>query len=135
MTWSEWHRFSDLKENPAENCGKGVYRVRATLGKDRAVPIHRVCGVDADGILYIGQGNLCDRIGLLMNIWQDDPKRHHHFTSTYIDYCDLDRIADRKLLEVQWNECDDPEAEERRLIDEYVREFGELPPGNLKTGG
>jgi hypothetical protein len=63
MPWSDWSRFSELNVNPATNCKSDVYQVRATLKSRKPVPIHRACGVDHDGVLYIGQGILEDRVG------------------------------------------------------------------------
>ncbi len=56
--WSEWHRFIQMKCNPAEPYNRGVYQVRATYEDRRPIPIQRACDTDADGIIYIGEGGL-----------------------------------------------------------------------------
>lgn len=134
LNWSEWCRFSEFKSNPCEGLREGVYQVRAVLANGNPVLIHRACGVDTMGLLYIGCGGLNGRVGYLMNIWVDDPKRHHNFTQTFIDYLRLDRIADRRLLEVRWAETDNSRRVESELIDSYAQAFGDLPPGNLTPG-
>ena len=135
LAWQAWLRFAEMKDNPCEHCGDGVYQVRATLKNRNPILIHRACGVDTEGILYIGRGNLCSRVGLLMNICAEDPKHHHHFTGNFVDYLRLDRIADREFLEIRWVETDQPKQIEADLVDDYVKKFGDLPPGNLTTGG
>ena len=132
--WGSWVRLRDLAVNPCADCGKGVYQIRATLKNGWSVPIHRACGVDYEGILYIGEGNLCERVGYVTNAWKGDAKAHHQFTSTFTTYKRLDRIVDREFLEVRWYEIDDCKQEEARLIDEYVHKFGDLPPGNNRPG-
>jgi hypothetical protein len=54
--WQKWCRFADLARNPCEQCGDGFYQVRATLKNGNPIMIQRACGVDPDGILYIGRG-------------------------------------------------------------------------------
>jgi hypothetical protein len=134
MPWTNWLRFSEKNVNPATSCKSGVYQVRATLMSRKPVPIHRACGVDYDGILYIGQGILEDRVGLLMNIHQDNAKFHHDFTRKFNEI-GFERICDREFLEIRWLECDEPLKEERRLLEEYKKQFGDIPPGNLNLGG
>lgn len=136
ISWAPWVRFSEMDRNPCENCGKGVYQVRVMLrGTGKPAPIHRACSVDNDGILYIGEGGLAGRVGFLMNLLQEDAKDPRWFRPTFTDYKVLNRIADREMLEVRWAETDDCKQEEKRLIDEYAAKFGEIPPGNNKTGG
>lgn len=131
MSWSEWHRFSELKANPADNCKVGVYQVRITTGDRRPVSVPRACCPDAEGILYIGCGYLPDRVGRLLRIFERDPKHHHNFIWVYLTY-GLERIGDRKLLEVRWMECEEFKYEEQRLMEEYKLRTGDIPPGNLK---
>jgi hypothetical protein len=45
---------------------------------------------------------------------------------------DLKRICNRKFLEVRWMECDEFALEERKLLNEYKRRTGDIPPGNRK---
>lgn len=119
--------------NPATDIrGTGVYRIRATTAPGVAKRICRACKDDDEGIAYIGSSkSLVDRIGELF-----DRQGHagtHSFLGNFKFY-GLDRLCPRESLEIQWYECDDPEAEEERLLDEYKKRFGDLPPGNLKLG-
>jgi hypothetical protein len=131
MPWSNWHRFSQLTKNPAESCKVGVYQVRATSADGQPVSIRRACADDSDGILYIGCGYLPSRIGLLLRIFEPNPKFHHNFIWVFETFS-LERICDRRFLEFRWIECDEYALEERRLLDEYKKRTGDIPPGNRK---
>ena len=126
--WSQWHPITS-KENPASKAGKGVYRVRATRSLGVPVEIQRACDADADGIVYIGQGRLRDRIGALLE--RDDHGGTHELIGTFDDY-QLKRLCKRKHLEVQWLETLEPAEREWQLIEEYKKRTGDIPPGNLK---
>lgn len=135
MEWSPAHPIT-LDRNPAEHLEKkaGVYRVCAMLGNGRAVAIHRACAVDQGGVIYIGAANksLEKRIGDLSHIPRGNPPRkRHELIDNWVDF-DLDRLADRKQLVVQWEVCPNPETEERKLLSQYKTAFGDIPPGNLK---
>lgn len=111
--------------------------MRAVDTKGRPVAIQRALGEDVDGIVYFGEGkNLAERIGRLWWISDVDPSAHvhHPLISTWLHY-DLDRLASRNHLKVRWKICGDHKKEEQRLIDDYKRKLGDLPVGNLSTGG
>lgn len=131
MAWSEWHRFAEMAQNPTENCKMGVYQVRITSPDRKPVTVPRALGNDPDGILYIGCGYLADRVGRLLRIHEPNPKHHHNFISVYLTF-GLEKLGDRRCLEIRWRECEDYAQEERRLLDEYKRRTGDIPPGNRK---
>jgi hypothetical protein len=133
MTWSAWHRFSEMTRNPTEALRIGVYQVRATSQDGEPVTIPRACEFDSEGILYIGCGFLPDRVGRLMRIFEEDPKLHHHFIPVFFHY-GLERICKRQFLVVRWAECENPAFGEARLIDDYRKRTGDIPPGNRKLG-
>ena len=122
------------RENPATDIRRaGVYRVRATTAPGVAKRICRACKDDDEGVVYIGSSkSLVNRIGELLD--REGHAGTHSFLGNFNLYR-LDRICPRELLEIQWYECGNPEAQEERLLDEYKRRFGDLPPGNLKLGG
>jgi hypothetical protein len=88
----------------------------------------------SEGILYIGEGSVVGRVGNLQYIFSEGAKYTHHFIETFDKY-ELSRICDRDFLQIRWIECEDCKSEERRLIEDYKRRFGDIPPGNLKPGG
>lgn len=131
MSWSEWHRFSKTKGNPAEQCKFGVYRVRITTKDRKPVSIPRACGPDHEGILYIGCGDLRARVGRLLRVFKANPDYRRQFHWVYVKY-GLERLGHRDGLEVQWQECEDCRCEEQRLMEEYKLRTGDIPPGNLR---
>lgn len=126
--WSKWHPITST-ENPASKVGKGVYRVRATRSPGVPMDIPRACELDAEGILYIGQGRLRDRIGAFLD--RDSRGGTHELIGTFDDY-QLERICRRVQLEVQWLETPEPAKCEWQLIERYKKRTGDIPPGNLK---
>jgi hypothetical protein len=134
MPWTDWQLISEMKQNLAPNC-KGVYEVAAINQDGTHKSIRRACADDPDGLMYIGAGNLCGRVGLLMELARDDcePKGHHkEFTQTFARYS-LGRICGRRLLALRWLECEGHFDEEKKLLKEYKNRTGDIPPGNLKT--
>jgi len=133
MLWTNWQRFAEMTSNPAPS-RKGVYQIRATAENGTPKTIRRACEDDSDGILYIGEGNLCGRIGYLLEIVREDcePKGHRKsFTPSFARY-GLKRICDRRLLEVRWMECENCKAEEKQLLEAYKVRTGDIPPANLR---
>lgn len=132
-TWSEWFSL-DIKSprNPAQNLGTGVYRIRLTDSTGTPVTIPRALGVDADGIIYIGAGNLCDRIGILMDITRDEPPKEFHNLATTWRRFDLSRLGDRRRLQVQFRICKNEFLEEQQELVDYKTRFGDMPVGNVK---
>lgn len=136
MAWSEWHNFADCGKkhrNPAQDFPfPGVYCIRATVGPNQPKSIPRAIDPDRDGILYFGETqNLMNRIGTLETIYDEKTRSGHDFADTYLVY-ELSRLCDRNLLEISWMECDDPEAEELKLLRAYKKRFGDIPPGNVR---
>ena len=134
IIWTNWQRFCDWDDVSHVPKELGVYQVRACSANGVPLPIDRCCGVDEGGLLYIGEGNLHVRLGSLQYLRYQDGKPHHHFIATFVNY-GLDRIADRKLTEVRWAKITNCKQAEKNMIADYKREFGDLPPGNLKLGG
>lgn len=132
--WTNWQRFSKWKNVSHVPKKLGVYQVRACSADGVPVPIDRCCGVDEDGLLYVGEGNVHVRLGLLQYLGLSDGKHHHHFIATFENY-GLGRIADRELTEVRWAVITNCKQAEKKLIEDYKQKFGDLPPGNLKLGG
>ena len=133
--WSKWHRIADWAQSEFAPNVPGVYRVRATKSPGEPTSIPRACCVDCEGIVYIGEAkSLRGRIGRLS--WACDPNAakhpHHDVISTWLS-CDLNRICDLVSLEVCWVGCDDHKAEERLLLAEYKRTYGDIPVANMKA--
>lgn len=134
LDWDEWQPFSKWVDNSHVPKSLGVYQVRACDEKGVPIAISRSCGVDADGLLYVGEGQLNGRLGLLQYLGQPNSKFHHQFIETF-EYYSLNRIGNRELTEVRWAEVENCKQVEKELIDAYFKKFGDMPPGNLKLGG
>ncbi len=134
LDWKEWQPFREWENNSDVPQKLGVYQVRACSERGRPMPIPRCCGVDESGLLYVGEGRLDVRLGHLWYLCQPKSKFHHHFIRTFEEH-GLSRIANRVLSEVRWTVTDDCKQLERDLIADYCKQFGDLPPGNLKLGG
>lgn len=132
-SWSKWLSLSTLDANPAKNCKSGVYELRICKGRN-PISIPRACCNDAKGILYIGCGNLSDRVWLYVRVFNGKRKSKTQFHWVYEGYC-LERIGDREGLQIRWMECDNCEAEELRLLKKYKKRTGDIPPGNLRLDG
>lgn len=132
--WSEWHRIGDgytMAQEP------GVYVVRLTTAARSPVAIPRAIGVDQDGIVYIGESSsLSNRLGRLLWMTADDiaTRQHHSLIAAWICY-DLERLGSRSLLEVRWRFCIDHKLQERQMIGDYKKRYGDIPVGNCDTGG
>ena len=134
LDWNEWKPFREWKNVSHVPLTRGVYQVRACDEKGVPVQICRSCGEDTDGLLYIGEGQLQNRLGRLQYLGLVDGKAHHHFIATF-GYYGLDRICKREDTEIRWAVVDNCKEAERDLIDAYCKKFGDMPPGNLKLGG
>lgn len=136
MDWIEWFNFAECgkqQRNPAQDCPfPGVYCIRATVGRNQPKPIPRAIKPDNAGILYYGEtGNLKQRIGSLETVYDHKSRSGHDFADTYLVY-ELSRICDRSLLEISWIGCDNHGEEAARLLREYKKTFGDIPPGNVR---
>lgn len=117
--------------------GPGVYRLVAVDPGGNPVAIRRVCGDDASGTLYMGQGgSVFGRIGLLRRTLRPDYKPGDHPAG--IRYLRIGRLKTRLDLPFLATSCalsEPPDQAEGRLIESYVAEFGELPPLNRRHEG
>lgn len=135
VDWSEWENFAECGKqhrNPAQECPfPGVYCIRATVARNQPKPIPRAIETDPNGILYFGEtGNLLQRIGSLETIYDENTRSGHDFADTYLVY-ELSRLCNRNLLEISWMECNDYKSQEIKLLREYKKQFGDIPPGNV----
>jgi hypothetical protein len=131
--WSEWHSLDfRAPRNPAQDQSDGVYRVRATDAGGAPILISRALAVDPEGIVYIGAGNLCGRIGILLDITREEPPKEFHTLATTWRRFDLNRVGERRRLQVQFRACENQFLEEQIELTDYKTRFGDLPVGNLK---
>jgi hypothetical protein len=119
-----WH-----KANKGYSYKGGVYKVIASS------PISRVLGIDQEGILYIGKGNMLsgnNRIGKLINAFnQTEAKHEAGVRYNKLNYHLKFPISEIRLLITL---VEHPAKTEAELLNEYLTRFGELPPLNRQGG-
>jgi hypothetical protein len=120
-----WEQFERQK-----NDAKGVYRLISLQGLDNFAPepLHRVCGIDETGTLYIGaaERSLFNRVSSLVITHRMDYKSTPHKPLS-------PRLAERfgeMMLAISWEYTETPFEREQQLLVNYEALFGELPPAN-----
>lgn len=128
LRWSEWCSLKTLDFStipPSE----GVYQIRwAIHGKPQI--IHRANGDDKSGILYIGEGNLMERIE---SFW----RRINHLSGRHTagwtyDHYEFGRKFKPEQLEVRWLKHSECGRMEDELLWDYVVKYLDKPPLNMK---
>lgn len=107
----------------------GVYKVIASS------PVSRVLGIDQEGILYIGKGDMLsgnNRIGKLINAFNKTERKHE----AGVRYIKLNYDLKFPISELRLHITlvEHPAKTEAELLDEYLTRFGELPPLNRQGG-
>lgn len=112
----------------------GIYRIFLVDKGDNALQIHRLLGVDESGLLYIGssQNNSIQyRLKCFIHSSDNTRKQNNHSGGMKIfNNPNLQRhLTDKQLL---FDYIANPDAREleRKLLDEYKLQFGEVPPLN-----
>ena len=136
VEWSRLHRVTDRDQDPwFKSCEDraGLYRLVGLRDGQQfePQPLHRVCGIDLTGTIYIGTGaSLPGRISDLVK--QHDKERFASRGHKALP----DRLAKAfppERLAVCWlylDETTDNYAEEIKLRADYVAAYGEPPPLN-----
>lgn len=121
--FDEWR-----KENKDYAHKGGVYTLYAEKN------VNRVLGVDANGILYIGKGDILsynNRIGLLINALSGGNQHEAGVRYNALGYRTDFPV---KQLKVHIALVENPERIEAEKLNSYIKQFGELPPLNRLEG-
>jgi hypothetical protein len=139
--WSKWRDISSIN-NFTKELSKvpGVYKIRLSDSAGRSHPIGRLLGIDKKGVLAIGESaNLARRIKEFYKAYIGDKFMRHsvgdrlflvwvcqysHFKTTYQNNSKVQFIV------MKLNNKTEAETEEERLLKEYFKTYGELPPLN-----
>ncbi len=113
---------------------KGVYVIYALNADEMPQAINRVLGTDKNGVLYIGQTTkqtFKDRLDMFRRVMNPDYAASAH--SGGLNLKQIPALRNRlpaNCIYVQVFPHQNPEAEEKRIIETYRQEFGEVPPLN-----
>jgi hypothetical protein len=134
MTYYYKLNFQNSSENMPDN--GGVYKIIATDGYGNPKSINRVCGIDKDGILYIGESNsIQKRMGDFTKSAVRNYKSTNH--SGGVLYSQSDLLCEQYPYNdfyVMYEVCDNHTNKEKELLKDYFLMFGEYPPLNNSNG-
>lgn len=139
--WSKWKDISSINSLARElRRVPGVYKMRLSNSAGRAHPIGRLLDIDKKGLLAIGESvNLARRIKEFHRAYIEDRFMRHtvgdrlflvlmcqysHFKTTYQNKSKIQFVV------MKLNNKTEAETKEERLLKEYFKKFGELPPLN-----
>tara|TARA_R100001460_G_scaffold31010_2_gene61177 strand:+ start:1580 stop:1993 length:414 start_codon:yes stop_codon:yes gene_type:complete len=124
-----WH---DINQSFSGRGGAYIVRSRDAKNKDLYKGIHRLLGKDETGVLYIGKASsFLNRVIELSKSLAPDYRAQSHFCGVrYKASSEIQMAFPYKLLVVELLESDDPVREESKLLREYEKLFGEIPPLN-----
>jgi hypothetical protein len=143
MSWLSEFKFSPFiriteKSGDSWPPSDGVYilaGLTTEIGDPLPAAIDRICGQDANGVLYLGEGkSVAGRLGeivgsLLKGTDKSDAARRYHHSIKLRERFPLNKLA------IAWCSTDPPAwKSEERLMKAYVDEFGERPPLNAQGG-
>ena len=109
----------------------GVYFIYS-LNEKKAIKTRRVLGVDKEGVLYIGKSeNLRDRLRMLWRVLNTNYKANAHtFGEKYNTYKILKDNFPKKTLAIKFVISKNPKVLESKMLNEYIKKYGEVPPFN-----
>ena len=112
----------------------GVYYIVAADERGFPLKLNRVCGKDADGILYIGRSSrLRKRLQIFRNMIcpNKGQGRGHTGAKSYRESSKIQNLAPAKYLFFRYVHCTDYVEKERKELTAYQTKFGEIPPLNF----
>ena len=110
----------------------GVYLLQRIDENEKIKPIPRLLDSDDQGVLYIGKSdNLNNRLGILINLLNGTSTTGKH--SMGRRFQEIEKFQEylrpeNMILRIFF--CDSPRQVESSLLEEYLQEYGELPPLN-----
>lgn len=157
--WRDWGNIENAKNEERDYCG--IYRIRMVDNSKKPLIVSRICGMDKEGIIYIGRAKPKDTLGKRIDNFYN--VKMHSGAETYELFCKSLKCqkhpyANHNLeysvirLHVIENEHEQKLREEAKLykkffidslikkveIDALVKYFityGELPPCNSNFPG
>ena len=139
--WSKWQDISSIK-NLARELSKvsGVYKIRLSDSAGRPIPVGRLLGIDKKGVLAIGESvNLGRRIKEFHNAYTAGKFGRHSVGDRLflVLMCQYSRFKTNyqnnswlQFRVMKLSSKAAAQAEEERLLKNYFKAHGELPPLN-----
>jgi hypothetical protein len=141
VKWTGWLDIDEARERNGRLSRFGLYQIRAVSSSGEPIAIHRLKGIDPEGILYVGRSGfrarspnrtLANRIGEFM-------KQHHSGGITYGKAASRLRNEPRFVghrLQVRALFLSDSviAREETRVLEAYFNRHAEWPPCNSNAG-
>lgn len=112
----------------------GVYVIIGADKKETPVQLNRVCGPDAEGILYIGKSTTVrSRLQKFRNLVCPDAGQFqgHAGAESYRENTCIKKMCGPEFLMFRYALCEDCDGAERELIRTYLDLYGEVPPLNF----
>lgn len=121
-----WDKLNHLYGNRG-----GVYKMYTLQNKQPAI-IGRLLGFDKTGLLYIGKAiSFIDRVlSLKKSISPDYNHKGHICGRRYKSNPMIATVYPFSSLFIQLFVADDPELLEKQFLNDYFKQFGEVPPLN-----
>lgn len=120
-----WNKINKKYKNEG-----GVYILRLGTKTNGFTSVNRFLNVDDSGILYIGKANcFLDRVILLKKNILYKSKGHEAAERINLINTDFERICVSNL-QIELKQSLSPSVDEKKMLQGYLKEFGEFPPLN-----
>ena len=132
VNWSPWKNIDE----PAGHIWHAVYKVRLVSRQSGIVAINRFLGTDKKGILMIGMTKNMERRRNQFFLGKDKGSRGHsegYLLFLLEEYSQIKTKFGAIQCQYRFQEMkngDRAKDKESRLIKEYVKRYGEVPPLN-----
>jgi predicted GIY-YIG superfamily endonuclease len=132
MRWSS--RWKNV-DKPLGYLSHAVYEIRLVNGQGHAVTINRFLNTDKKGILCIGMATNMENRRKQFNSGEQGRRRHSEGNLLFLlkEYSHFEAKHGNSKYEYHFkklNTKDDATKKETKLIKDYVKQYGEVPPLN-----
>lgn len=136
MGWTDWHPADEQLAATLDRehgSREALYMVATDDEDGKPIPVPRVLGIDSEGVLYLGRGQLADRVADARSAAKAGSGAHEKVRKAHGMAARLSGQP-RPLL-FAWIVVEKADAAELRWLEGYEQKFGELPPCNSAKGG
>ena len=131
MKWSPWKNITESSRYD----GCAVYEVRLVNKEDHPVIINRFLGTDKEGILAIGMTTNMERRRKQFIYGENRCRAHSEGNLLFLlkEYSRFKTKYNRTRYQYRFQKVktrDDAKKKEKKLIKDYFKKYGEVPPLN-----